>query len=688
MRFSIRTTLLGGLATLAIVLGVSTFEAWEATESGRTTANAIFRDRVLPLRDLKAVADSYAVLVVDTAHKLRLGAVDWEPAGADLRRAMAEVERHWGIYRASRIAPEELRLVDAAEVARFAAGAATERLLGIVERRDAAALETFTRNELYQRIDPLSSRIGELIAVQVAGAESAYQDASRATDWFRTVAIALMLLGILSILAAVGVVIGRITRPIQGLTACMRRLAEGDMSASIPAQTRGDEVGEMARAVAVFKEQGLENQRLRAEQERERAVAEANKRSALEGMAERIEAETRTVVEGVQANTERMAATTVEMRNSAEAMRATSASVSEAAAQALANTTSVAASTEQLSASIREITARITQASDVSRRAVEGSSKAEEAINSLSEAIGRIGDVARMIGDVAGQTNLLALNATIEAARAGEAGKGFAVVASEVKNLAMQTARATEEITAKIGDITTVTARAVAAVQGIGTTIRDIDHMSTAIAAAAEQQSTATNEIARHVQDVANAARTVSDRIAITTEEAAGTSARADAMQQRAEEVRGAIGSLQGILVRVVRTSTAEVDRRREPRVSLSLPCQIEMQGRVSEARLADLSEHGAGVLADADLRVGSALVLVVAQHGLRIAATVVGARPGGYRLRLAVEAHHQAQAVRRIMALGAGAEDASAAVVPGRARPPAAPPSPPPRSVPAPLAA
>ncbi|MBP2233211.1 methyl-accepting chemotaxis protein [Azospirillum agricola] len=360
---------------------------------------------------------------------------------------------------------------------------------------------------------------------------------------------------------------------------------------------------------------------------------QGSRRRAVEAMADTVEREARGAVSAIAGHTNDMARDAESMAGSALTVGANSRDVATAADQALNNAQTVAAATEELAASIRDILQRVDHSSKVTRRAVETGNRTQATIRSLSEAVGRIGEVARLIGAIAGQTNLLALNATIEAARAGEAGKGFAVVAQEVKNLANQTARSTDEIARQIGEIETVTAAAVAAVEEIGGTIAEIDHVSGDIALAMEQQAEATQEISRNLVETSNAARAVSDRIGAVSSEAVQTGAQAADVQKNAREVAESIEALRRVLVQVVRTSTDDADRRRWERFDVSEPCVIEVGADRREGRIANISRGGARLQEVTGLSAGASGVLTIPRLQARIGITVLGAENGGAHL-------------------------------------------------------
>jgi methyl-accepting chemotaxis protein len=350
-----------------------------------------------------------------------------------------------------------------------------------------------------------------------------------------------LVFGTLAILAAAALLaflLGRgLSRPLKAITAVMNRLSGGDIEVTIPGSERSDELGTMAQAVDVFRRNMMEARSLREAQEAAKRDSERDKKALQRQMADRFEADVKGVVGAVAQATKDMqrVASEISASVSGTSQRATAAAA--ASEEASASVSTVAAATEELASSVAEIGRQATHSSTVAQGAVSKAAQTTEMVSGLAAAAEKIGDVLRLIDAIASQTNLLALNATIEAARAGEAGRGFAVVAAEVKELASQTAKATEEIAGQVTAIQSATGHCVSAIGSISQTIRDISGIATTISAAVEEQGSATREIARSVQQAAVGTTEVSQNVA-------GASKAAEQSRTLADTVMVASGQL------------------------------------------------------------------------------------------------------------------------------------------------
>lgn len=397
-------------------------------------------------------------------------------------------------------------------------------------------------------IEVTTEQVGSLLEVVHAAsrASEAHADSvMRAERW--SLALSLMLLGVALAVAgwAVVQVIRRVARPLAGLATATGQLAGGNLDVAVPEVHRADEVGAVARALETLRDGSRRARELEAAAASER-LARDRRQAAMAHHTE----EFGTSVTGLMSS---LTATGAAMRRAAdemaEAMRHTrdgAAVTTSGAEESARNLASVAAAVEELTASVREISRQVTEAASLAQDA-DGRARATDAtVRGLTEAASQIGEVVNLITGIAGQTNLLALNATIEAARAGEAGKGFAVVASEVKQLAAQTARATEQIGIQIAAIQAATGEAAGAVRGVGDAIARVNEVAATIAAAVEQQGAATREIAVSVQTVSRHAETSSNAMRKVMEVVDGADATVRSVLTTAGEVAELSGTLHG----------------------------------------------------------------------------------------------------------------------------------------------
>ncbi|MCK1517997.1 HAMP domain-containing protein [Bradyrhizobium sp. 190] len=353
-----------------------------------------------------------------------------------------------------------------------------------------------------------------------------------------------------------GVAFG-VIRPIAAMTDVMKGLAGGDLNVSVPALSRGDEVGAMARAVQVFKDNALRVQSMEQEQAGLKLKAEGERKAAMQQMADGFDSAIGKIIQTVSTASSELESSAGQLTKTAEVTQVLSATVASASEQSSANAQSAAAAAEEMASSVSEISRQVQDSHKISREAVSQVEQTNARIADLAQSASRIGEVVKMISAVAEQTNLLALNATIEAARAGEAGRGFAVVASEVKALAAQTAKATEEISEQIGQMQSATHQSVSSIQEIGGTIGRIAEISQAIAAAVEEQGAATHEISRNVQQAAQGATQVAGSITDVNRGATDTGAASTHVHGLARSLLGQSNHLKGEVEKFLSTVRA-----------------------------------------------------------------------------------------------------------------------------------
>jgi methyl-accepting chemotaxis protein len=373
--------------------------------------------------------------------------------------------------------------------------------------RDVALKSRAAAENLQVKVRALADRLNARVEEKSKEAREEYEQTSRVLVWLAGIGIVLG--------GVVGFVIGQygVAKPVRAIVGLLQQFAAGNYDLQIHGTDRKDEVGEVAKAAEVFKENGLARIRMEAEQKEAEKRSAAQRRADMMRLADQFEGAVGEIVETVSSASTELEASADSLTSTAERAQRLATVVASASEEASANVQSVATATEEMSSSVNEISRQVQESARIAGEAVEQARGTTARVSELSRAATRIGDVIELINSIAGQTNLLALNATIEAARAGEAGRGFAVVASEVKALAEQTAKATGEIGQQISGIQAATEESVGAIREISGTIERLSEISSTIAAAVEEQGAATQEIARNVQQAAQGTHEVSSNI-------------------------------------------------------------------------------------------------------------------------------------------------------------------------------
>jgi methyl-accepting chemotaxis protein len=423
-------------------------------------------------------------------------------------------------------------------------------------------------------------------------------------------------LGLSAAAAVIGVVLAlliarAITRPVNAMTAAMSKLAAGDSRSEIPGRDNTDEIGEMARAVEVFRRQAIENGELEAGQERDRRAKE-RRQKAMDAHITEFGGSVSGVMESFMTAAVSMRQAASDVSEGARQTRASTSSTVEGALSSAQDLNSVAAAAEEMAVSINEISKQVNHVTVSVQAAVDRATETDLKVAGLSAAADRIGDVLRIITNIAGQTNLLALNATIEAARAGEAGKGFAVVAGEVKALAAQTAHATNEISAQIVAIRGATGQAVTAVRQVSAAISEVETVATAIAAAVEQQAAATREITNSVQLVTAATSAAADAMHQVLSIAEGTDASSQTAMKASAEVGATAETLRTEVTEFLAAMSQGDDAQR--RLYERIPgggetVTVRIAGRpAAQAMIGDISRGGLRLIYDCMDKAGTDL--------------------------------------------------------------------------------
>jgi methyl-accepting chemotaxis protein len=447
-----------------------------------------------------------------------------EQTREDLRERLRTAEATAG--------PEQQGYLAAAREALEAYAPQLDETIALAERFTGSEADRLALRRSVQEsraaVAELRDRVAEYVGFTDNKGEQLAEDAAASASLATTISLSVAALGLL-IGAGLSYVIARtqIVAPLNESIGALRSLADNDLSTAVPGVGRGDEIGKIAAALEIFKQNAVERAEM-TEREKAEAQEKAARAERLAKLVDNFEGKIAEVVTAVAGAATELQASADTMTDNAETTNQRSTVVAGAAEEASANVQAVATATEEMSNTVQEIGRQVTDSSEKTGQAEVKADETMRKVRTLSEAAQRIGDVVALISDIAEQTNLLALNATIEAARAGEAGKGFAVVASEVKQLASQTAKATTDISEQITAIQDATDSSATAIADVADMIKNLNGSTTIIASAVEEQLSATQEIAQNVQQVSGVTQEVSSNIIGVSEAASQSSAAAE----------------------------------------------------------------------------------------------------------------------------------------------------------------
>ncbi len=511
---SIRTLLLGLFAAMGLIIGVQGFLAIDkigSVNDGVVDVATNWLPSIGTVREIDALVAEHRLS--DARHIMSTEAADMadiEKQIAGWETALTAARKRYEPLIAS---PEERAGYDEFSKLWQTYEALHKQILDLSRRNENEKATALFKGKFREVGAAIRDTVKKLVEINEAGARRATEAAAAQYTAARAFVVVILGLGLAVAGSAMAFSFFGIARPIGQITGAMGTLAGGDTAAAIPFAARRDEVGAMAAAVQVFKDNMIKARALETEALAAKEANERQRKADMHRLADEFQSAVGEIVDTVSSASTELEAAAGTLTRSAENTQQLSTTVAAASEEASTNVNSVASASEELAGSVNEIARQVQEASRIAAEAVQQAGNTDSRINELSQSAARIGDVVKLITAVAEQTNLLALNATIEAARAGDAGRGFAVVASEVKALAAQTAKATDEIQTQIAGMQTATGEAVSSIKEIGETIRRISEISSAIAAAVEEQGAATQEISRNVQQAAHGTSEVAANI-------------------------------------------------------------------------------------------------------------------------------------------------------------------------------
>jgi methyl-accepting chemotaxis protein len=544
---SIKTKLIACIAILALFIAGLITSAFVITGSISSSLKTVVEDRLVPTKQLKTIADLYAVNIVDTAHKVRNGGMEWAEGAKSLEDALSTIDSLWSSFMATHLTDEEKAIAQTFQGKKEQALPEIKTLQGILKAKDAKALDSFVVDRLYAVIDPLGGDISALIELQIRVGNEEYAKSVQAQSIGTIILWAVSISASLVTALSLWIVLRGVSGPITAITSSMKALASGDTEKPIPFAGRGDEIGSMAVAVEVFRQTAIANKRMEEETEAARRRAEADRIAAQEKAEADAAQKLQEATAGLAAGLKRLASGDLafqldeafapefealrqdfnaSLRQLGGTLRAIADAVStmdngtreiasgandlsrrtEQQATALEET---AAALDEITANVRSSETRTAEARGVATEANKSAAHSADVVTQAEAAMGRIetssqqiSNIIVVIDEIAFQTNLLALNAGVEAARAGEAGKGFAVVAQEVRELAQRSANAAKEIKGLIQNSTAEVTGGVHLVRETGTALKTIctfigeinQHMQ-AIATSTREQATGLVEV-------------------------------------------------------------------------------------------------------------------------------------------------------------------------------------------------